>query len=119
MVMGNCLKCGNKIDDRAAFCDDCLAILEQYPVKPGTVAHIQPRPQYVERKVSEDYREKVDKVQLAQANKTIRLLVVLTLILSALLLTAIGFLLESLTEQPEPPAIGRNYTTTHQTIPQP
>ena len=32
----NCMKCGRKIKDRQVFCEDCLAIMESYPVKPGT-----------------------------------------------------------------------------------
>lgn len=116
--MGNCLKCGNKIQEKAAFCDDCLTMMELYPVKPGTVAHLQTRPPRPERKSPEAYRETVDKAQLVQANKTIRLLIVLTVILSALLLTAAVFLVQSIMEQPEAPPIGRNYTTTQQSAPQ-
>lgn len=112
--METCLKCGSKIKEDAAFCDDCLTVMDQYPVKPGTVALLQSRPQRPERKVPENYRETVSKAQLAQANKTIRLLTILTLILSALLLTAVGFLIESIIEPPEAPAIGRNYTSTQQ-----
>ena len=32
----NCMKCGRKIKDRQVFCEECLAIMETYPVKPGT-----------------------------------------------------------------------------------
>ena len=39
-----CLKCGREIDPEQVFCADCLAEMEKYPVKPGTVVHIPHRP---------------------------------------------------------------------------
>lgn len=112
--MGNCLKCGSAVKDKAAFCDQCLQVMEQYPIKPGSVAHLQPRPQRPERKSPELYRETVDKQQLLHAKRSIRWLIALTLILSALLLTTTGILLQTLESKPEAPAIGKNYTTTQQ-----
>ena len=32
----HCMKCGKKIKDSQVFCDECLAIMDTYPVKPGT-----------------------------------------------------------------------------------
>ena len=31
-----CMKCGRKLKDNQVFCPDCLAIMDDYPVKPGT-----------------------------------------------------------------------------------
>ena len=31
-----CLKCGQKLKGSQVFCDDCLAVMAEYPVKPGT-----------------------------------------------------------------------------------
>ena len=39
-----CLKCGREIAIEQVFCPDCLADMEKYPVKPGTVVHIPKRP---------------------------------------------------------------------------
>ena len=39
-----CLKCGRNIELEQVFCADCLAEMEKYPVKPGTVVHIPHRP---------------------------------------------------------------------------
>jgi len=112
--MGNCLKCGSKTTGVAVFCDQCLTVMDDYPVKPGTVVHLQPRPQRPERKVQEPYRETVDKALLNQAKIAIRWLIALTLVLSALLLAAAGALFQSISDSPEVPAIGKNYTTTQQ-----
>ena len=32
-----CLKCGRDVNEDKVFCPDCVAVMEQYPVKPGTV----------------------------------------------------------------------------------
>ena len=31
-----CLKCGSEIGEKAVFCQQCLAEMEKYPVKPDT-----------------------------------------------------------------------------------
>ena len=35
----NCMKCGREMKE-GVFCDACLAEMENYPVKPGTVVHL-------------------------------------------------------------------------------
>ena len=39
-----CMKCGKETEQDQIFCDVCLAELEKYPVKPGTVVQIPNRP---------------------------------------------------------------------------
>ena len=31
-----CLKCGRETGEKQVFCDGCIEIMSQYPVKPGT-----------------------------------------------------------------------------------
>ena len=112
--MGQCLKCGNQVTEKAAFCDRCIEVMDQYPVKPGTVIHLQPRPQRPERKNPESFKETVDKQLLVRAKRSNRWLVALTVIMAALLVATTLMLVESLEEIPEAPAIGRNYSTTKQ-----
>ena len=40
----NCMKCGRKSKDRQVFCEECLAIMDTYPVKPGTPMQLPPPP---------------------------------------------------------------------------
>ena len=40
-----CLKCGRPCPDDQAFCKDCLAEMEKYPVKPGVVVLLPPKEQ--------------------------------------------------------------------------
>ena len=39
----HCMKCGQKIEDTKVFCEDCLADMAKYPVKPGTVINLPQR----------------------------------------------------------------------------
>ena len=45
-----CMKCGREIDDDQVFCQECLEVMDKYPVKPGTVVLLprvsqnQPKP---------------------------------------------------------------------------
>ena len=38
-----CLKCGREVNEDKVFCPDCVAVMEQYPVKPGTVVLLPKR----------------------------------------------------------------------------
>ncbi len=38
-----CLKCGRSRRENQAFCDECLAEMEKYPVKPGVVVLLPQR----------------------------------------------------------------------------
>ena len=39
-----CMKCGREVEAEQVFCAQCLAGMEKYPVKPGTVVQLPPRP---------------------------------------------------------------------------
>ena len=39
-----CMKCGKKLGSAQTFCDECLAKMEQSPVKPNTVVVLPTRP---------------------------------------------------------------------------
>ena len=39
----SCLKCGQEIPENRLFCDDCLKVMEKYPVKPGIAINLPHR----------------------------------------------------------------------------
>lgn len=51
-----CMKCGREIEPERVFCPDCLADMEKYPVKPGTVVQIPRRPSQPQLKKGTNYR---------------------------------------------------------------
>ena len=108
-----CLRCGVETGDQQVFCKECLASMEQYPVKPGTPITLPDRrvaaePQRAVRKK----RELSPEEQLARVNRLVQLLVAA---LAATLVTAgiFGSLLfvELTAEEPQHPGT-RNYSTT-------
>ena len=108
--MGQCLKCGKETADRAVFCDACQSIMDQNPVKPGTVIHLPQRPAPQNRKTPR-YEEPETTKQLKRLRGTVRLLAAVVALLSVLLVFMAMALIRSMTERPAVPYIGRNYTT--------
>lgn len=45
-----CMKCGRDLENEQVFCDACLEVMEQYPVKPGVVVQLPHRPQQPQQK---------------------------------------------------------------------
>lgn len=114
--MAGCLKCGKEVAEGAVFCEECLAVMHRYPVKTGAVAVIQDRPAQRNYILPEDPQDTEVKARLHTLQTTVRWLIVLTVILSALLLTMTGMLLHSTQSEPEKLPIGKNYTTIGQSL---
>ncbi len=85
-----CLKCGRPRAEDQAFCDECLAEAENYPVKPGLVVLLppkeQPKPAPRRRHAAPSPEEQVAKLK----QQVIALWLVLILALSAAV--ALGWL---------------------------
>lgn len=113
--MRQCLKCGKKTEGNAAFCEDCLAVMEQYPVKPGTIVHIPRRPTRTEVKKLDTFDQNAQAALLAQQRNLIRWLTAVIAGLSIFLVIAAVLLLHTLDKKSALPAIGRNYTTSTST----
>ena len=108
--MGACLKCGKKIEDKAAFCNSCQEDMSRYPVKPGTVIHL-PKRQALAEKKTEMYHEEDAGRHVVRLQKTVRFLMVLVALLSVLLTITAFMLIRTLSEDKPVAPIGRNYTT--------
>lgn len=107
-----CLKCGKQTEEKQAFCSECLALMEKYPVKPGIAVHLPHRdsaPQ--EKKPAVRHREPTAAEQVDRLRKVIRWLLGMIAILSILLLLSAGMLLHVLNKTPASGNIGKNYST--------
>lgn len=106
----NCLKCGKKTVDEHVFCGECLAVMERYPVKPGTPVHL-PRHAFVPankkpapRKRTISQEEQIEKLRKRlRRSRLAGLLLLMALCLAAVLLVR-EFAGEDI------PVIGQNYT---------
>lgn len=82
-----CIKCGKDTASGAEFCEECLAEMRHYPVKPGTPVIL---PKREERTAAKHLRKKALKpeAQVVNLKKTVRLLWCLNVFLLMLLVVA-------------------------------
>ena len=108
-----CMKCGREIPAEQVFCDNCLALMEKYPVKPDAAIHLPLRKEASAAKKPSGRRRQLPPEEqillLRKRNRRLRLtVVILSIVLAA---TVAGVVLLQL--RPDVPAslpMGRNYT---------
>ena len=109
-VTVNCIKCGKKTKGDQVFCNDCLKLMEAYPVKPDVhiqlTNHTSPA---APKKTGKKRRNPTDEEQIAHLRRTVRWLVLLVAVLVVLLGIACGMLFP-LADQQETSSVGQNYT---------
>lgn len=103
----NCMKCGSEIPDTQVFCDSCLDVMANYPVKPGTPVHLPRRAPRVEKKHS----RKIPPAEvIRQQRRVIRWLLLTVVVLFVAFCLAAGLFLKELSEPvPQATPMGRNY----------
>ena len=105
-----CLKCGRDISGKQVFCDSCLGIMSQYPVRPGTVIILPHRPAFEGvKKGGRKKRELSEREQIFNLRRKLRRACFAAAVLAIALavLTAVFFHSQ---QEATGPAIGRNYT---------
>lgn len=94
----NCMKCGREVGENQVFCPECLADMDQYPVKPGTAVHIPSRKAAPQRKAAPKKKQITPEEQNLRLRKVIRffagLWLVTLLIAAALAYPAYRYLTE-------------------------
>ena len=111
MAMG-CMKCGRDVEEQEVFCPLCLAQMERYPVRPGTVVllprrrdHTAARKIYVHRKQAVAPEEQVKGLRRMVFWLTV-VIMVLSLLLGVLVYPAVSYLADGENLLP-----GQNYST--------
>lgn len=106
-----CLKCGKKTEGRQVFCEDCLDVMQAYPVKPGIPVHLPKREHRAAEKKAPVQRESTAAEQLQQLRRAMRWLLGVVAVLAVMLLFTAGMLIHTLEQESANSNIGRNYTT--------
>lgn len=108
----NCLKCGKDTAGEQVFCPDCLAVMDRYPVKPGTAIQL-PQRELAEPTKKQPSRKRGSKPEdvILQQKRLIRWLMALLVVLSLLLSFASGALIYLSTRSTQSVPTGQNYTT--------
>lgn len=107
----NCMKCGTQIPETQVFCDHCLSVMAQYPVKPGTHIHLPKRATDVEvsKKPVKKKRTPTPEEQIAALRQKVLRLRLIAVILAFVICVVSGFLALKLHEDTTP-TTGQNYT---------
>ena len=110
-----CLKCGKKTQGEQIFCESCLAVMDQYPVKSDTPIHLPNRTTSpIPKKPAHRKRTISPEEQIQNLKHTNRRLTSIILVLIVALGICIGALaFQLLNPQPQPEAnssSGKNYT---------
>ena len=111
-----CLKCGNETENEQVFCQRCLDVMEQYPVKPGTIARIPHRSNNVgakkqNRRKAHNLEDQV--IRLRVAARTLLAILGATLIVLGIFAWLYFDALNKLSEAPES-SKGTNYQVVDQ-----
>lgn len=105
-----CLKCGREIFAEQVFCDNCLAVMEESPVKPGTPVLLpSPKRQVSSKKQTHRKRVLPAEEQVVHLRKALRRMYLCVAVLIVVLGMATALLVNEILED-DAPAIGQNYT---------
>ena len=107
-----CMKCGVEIPETQVFCDHCLSVMDQYPVKPDVHIHLSKRALETDapKKATKKKRAPTPEEQIAALKITVLRPRLFAVILAFLLCIATAFLALKVYEDYFAPATGRNYT---------
>ena len=105
-----CLKCGKKTKDEQVFCEQCLAAMDAYPVRPDIHIQLPNRPIADTPKKSGKKRRSLSPEEQAiyYRRRSRRLAVLCVALVAVLCVTAA--MLAHLIMHPEDAELGKNYT---------
>ena len=108
----NCMKCGAETPEGQVFCDHCLSVMDQYPVKPGAHIHLPKRTEETEsaKKPVKKKRTPTPEEQIVALKSRVKRLRLMAVILVFVICVLGSFLALSLYQQYTSPTPGRNYT---------
>lgn len=108
-----CMKCGREIAADAVFCNDCLDEMNQYPIKPGTIALIPQRP--AQQKRTAERRTQTIEQRLASKTRAVHVLSFLLTITVCLLIAVSALALSLFRDSENLPNLGQNYSSVTET----
>lgn len=107
----DCMKCGREIPAGQVFCDRCLEVMQQYPVKSDAPIHLPVhRPQVAPKKQSSRRRQLPPEEQVPLLKRSCRRLSLSIVVLALLLAAAAVVIFFQWKAAPAQLPMGRNYT---------
>ena len=105
----NCMKCGREIAD-GVFCGECLAEMDRYPIKPGTVVTLPVRKVVPKKVHSRRKTQLTPEEQLKRLRRLALRMLVVIVILTVLLMVTGYFAVIHLMESEVGFLPGQNYS---------
>lgn len=114
-----CMKCGREIPAGQVFCEGCLADMEKYPVKPGTVVQIPSRkePAPVKKPPTRRRPALPPEQQVKVLKRRIWIVGILLTLLLTLVSGCLYLSIDYILENEGKPLPGQNYSTAETTAP--
>ena len=108
----HCMKCGVEIPEQQVFCDHCLQIMEQHPIKADAHIHLPKRYSEMEpvKKPSKKKRALAPDEMISALRMRVLRLRMTVVVLVFLLLVVSGLFAMNLYQQYHEPILGKNYT---------
>ncbi len=107
----NCAKCGRELQENAPFCGKCLAGMEAYPVKPGTVIQLPQRAAAPSKKSAPRRKSLPPEELVVRQRKTIRWLALAVFCLVLLLGLSVALLFRVTQDDALEVAVGQEFIT--------
>ena len=104
----NCMKCGRETENEQVFCQNCLQIMEKYPVRPGTVVLLPRRRETVIKKTVKRHTVPAEEQIKALKKQLLIMWIVLLVCLAAIVLMINPTLHYALDKHVE---VGQNYSS--------
>lgn len=106
-----CMKCGIEIPENRVFCDHCLSVMDQYPIKPDVHIHLPKRSIEVDApKKAKKKRPPTPEEQISALKIKVLRTRLIAVVLMFLLCVAGAFLALKVYEDHFVPTDGWNYT---------
>lgn len=108
----NCMKCGVEIPETQVFCDHCLEVMDQYPIKSGAHIHLPKRSLSADpfRKPPKKKRTPTPEEQVSALRMKVLRLRLVVVVLTFVICVIGSFLALKLYQQYMPQPNVRNYT---------
>ena len=107
-----CMKCGRETKSDQVFCDGCLEVMRQHPVKPGTFIQLPSRPAPTVPKKAQPRKRVIPLEEQVQKMRKLIVWLGAALIVAVLcLVMSISLLAQSYVAEDAVDTIGQNYNT--------
>ena len=105
-----CMRCGVETSGQQVFCNDCLSVMEQYPIKPGTPVVVPVHDTPVPQRRAPIRRVRKPEEQLLTLKRMVLILSILLVAVSAAFAITTSVLVQRLEQAQNTRPPGQNYS---------